>query len=304
MKTKLSMLAVLAAISAPAAAGTIDLGVASNYNVFVFDGYQGRNSIGGAVAVGGSANLSSSSISNTTDNAYALVVGNNLTKEWGNIGGTTWVGGSVTAPQWDWYNNYSTATASPVDFSAAKSQLTTLSNQLASASATGSVDYKYGTGGYLTGTNASIEYFNLSGSDLLSINNWTLNNIVSGATLILNIAGNSSSLSGGWTFGNYNVLLNFYEATTVNVGGISLDASILATHAQITGGSGTVNGTIVANAWNNNLDIGANNPFVAVTTLDNITAAVPEPHDYALLLAGLGVIGLTATRRKRVLARS
>lgn len=299
MKTKLGMLAVLAAISAPAAADTIDLGVASNYNVFVFDNYQtsqwGWSTIGGAVAVGGNANLTSSGIANSNGNDYAVVVGGNLTKTYNGITGVTWVGGTVNAPQWDSYNNYSSG-AAPIDFAAAKSSLSALSSSLYGTTATGSVEYKYGTGGYLTGTNSAIEYFTLSSSDLGSINNWNFSSIASGATLILNISGDYAALTGGWnTFGDYNVLLNFYDATTVNLGGINLSASILATNATITGGSGTVNGTVVANNWNNALTLGANNGFVAITT------AVPEPHHYALLLAGLTVILVTAKRRRKML---
>ncbi|MFJ5445496.1 choice-of-anchor A family protein [Methylobacillus methanolivorans] len=283
MKTKLSMLAVLAAISAPAAAGTIDLGVASNYNVFVFDNYQtsqwGWSSIDGALAVGGNANLTSTGVSNSKNNQYKVVVG-----------------GVATVNSWDSavYNN-----TAGINFAAAKSNLSGLSNSLYTAAATGSVEYKYGTGGYLTGTNSNVEYFTLDAANLSSIGNWQLSNIASGATLIVNVYGSNVALTGGWdAFGGYNTLFNFYDAKTINLNNINFSASILATEATITGSSGSVNGTVVANNWNNSLTLGNGNGFVAITT------AVPEPSSYALLLAGLGVIGLTATRRKRILARS
>lgn len=281
MKTKLSMLAVLAAISAPAAAGTIDLGVASNYNVFVLDNYQtsqwGWSSIGGALAVGGNANLTSTGVSNSKNNQYKVVVG-----------------GAATVNSWDStvYNN-----AAGINFAAAKSNLSGLSNSLNTATTTGSVEYKYGTGGYLTGTNSNVEYFTLNAANLSSIDNWHLSNIASGATLIVNVYGSNVALTGGWdAFSGYNTLFNFYDAKTISLNNINFSANILATEATITGSSGSVNGTVIANNWNNSLTLGTGNGFVAITT------AVPEPSSYALLLAGLGVMGLTATRRKRILA--
>lgn len=268
-------------------ADTIALGAASNYNVFVLGDYQstGWNSISGAVAVGGNADISNSTIANSANNNYGLVVGNHLTKSYGNVTGTTWVGGSVTKPQYDYYNSYSTAATSPIDFVAAKTQLTTLSDSLASAVSTGSVSYNYGTNGYLSGAGGSVEYFSLSGADLSNINNWSFSNIASGATLILNVSGSAVNLTGGWSgFGAYNVLFNFYDATSLTLNNIDFTASILAVDATLYGASGSVNGTVVTNGWSNSLTLG-NNQFASV-----VTTPVPEPHSYALLILGLAVV--------------
>lgn len=269
-------------------ANSIDLGAATDYNVFVFGNYESNswNSISGAVAVAGNANISTSAISNSANNSYGLVVGGNLTKSYGNVTGTTWVGGSVTKPQYDYYNSYSTAATSPIDFVATKTQLNDLSDSLAATASTGSVSYNYGTNGYLSGTGSSVEYFTLSGSDLSNINNWSFSNIASGSTLILNVSGSSVNLTGGWSaFSAYNVLFNFYDATSLTLTNINFGASILATDATIYGSSGTVSGTVVANNWNNSLTLG-NNKFSTVT----MTTPVPEPQNYALLIIGLVVI--------------
>lgn len=268
-------------------ANTIDLGAASNYNVFVLGDYQSNNwnSISGAVAVAGNANVSTSTIANSANNSYGLVVGGDLTKSYGNVTGTAWVGGTVTKPQYDPYNNYSTVTTSPIDFAAAKTQLTALSDSLASTASTGSVSYNYGTNGYLSGTGGSVEYFSLTGSDLSNINNWSFSNIASGATLILNVSGSLVNLTGGWSgFGNYNVLFYFYDATSLTLNNINFTASILAVDATLYGASGNVTGTVVANGWNNSLTLG-NNQFASV-----VTTPVPEPHSYALLLMGMVVM--------------
>lgn len=269
-------------------ADTIGLGVATNYNVFVFGDYKNNswNSISGAVAVGGDADISSSTIANSANNPYGLVVGGDVTKSYGNVTGTTWVGGSVTKPQYDYYSSYSTAPTSPIDFLAAKTQLTSLSDNLSFTASTGSVSYSDGTNGNLSGTGGSVEYFSLSGADLSSITNWSFSNVVSGATLIINVSGSTVNLTGGWSgFGAYNVLFNFYDATALNLNNISFSASILAVDATLSGASGNVTGTVVANGWNNSLTLG-NNQFSSIV----VTTPVPEPDNYALLIIGLVVV--------------
>jgi len=274
-------------------AETVDLGVASNYNVFVFDSYKstGWSSIGGAVAVGGNADISTSTISNSANNPYGLVVGGNLTKSYGGVNGTTWVGGTVSKPQWDYYNNYSSS-AAPIDFAAAKTSFSSLSDKLASTASTGSVSYSYGSTGNLTGTGSSVEYFSVNGSDLTNISNWSFAHVLANATLIINVSGSNISLSGGWSgFSNYNVLFNFYDATTVNLSNISFAASILATDATITGSGGSFIGTAVANSWSNSLTL-TNDTFSAFEVANSsvIPSTVPEPHPLMLLLMGLVMI--------------
>ncbi len=309
MKTKLSMLAVLAAISAPAAAGTIDLGVASNYNAFIFGDYATNgNSTAGALAIGGNANINGHSIGNNKSNYYGAVIG-------GDLGGTPW-GGSANGNLWvggtnNKGSNYTSghvdtsATASaPVDFGAAKTYLTSLSGGLAAVHATGAYDKPNNWTQTLTGSNSSVEFFSLNANDLISAN-FSLNNIVSGATLIFNVAGSDVTLGWPWqSFSNYNVLFNFYEASSVTLQNAGITANILAVNATMYG-SGNLYGTVVANNWNNAFTLG-NGGFVTTETalFAGVTAAVPEPSSYALLVAGLAIIGLTATRRKRILAKA
>jgi choice-of-anchor A domain-containing protein len=290
---KFISMAVMAAalFSQHAVAETVDLGVASNYNVFVFDSYKssGWSSIGGALAVGGNADISTSGIGNSANNPYGLVVGGNLTKSYGGVNGTTWVGGTTTKPQWDYYNNYSSS-AAPIDFAAAKTSLSALSDNLAGTAATGTVSYSYGNTGNLTGTGSSVEYFSVDGSDLSNISNWSFANVLANATLIINVSGTNISLSGGWSgFSSYNVLFNFYDATTVNLSNISFAASILATDAAITGSGGSFSGTVVANSWNNSLSV-SNRAFSSFEMATPAVSAVPEPKPLMLLLMGMVMI--------------
>lgn len=312
MKLKFGLMAVLAVLSAPAAAGTIDLGVASNYNAFIFNDYNTNgNSIGGALAVGGNANLPGNSISNGSNNPYGLVVGGNLSAAWGgSLNGNAWIGGTnYTTQQYTISGQVSTPStaAAPVDFAAAKTSLTSLSSQLASISATGSysaVDQWNPNSKIFTGSGASVEFFSLNASDIGSFNNLYFSSIVAGTTLIFNVAGDSANLTWQWQAlgSSYNVLFNFYEASNVTLSGLSINANILAVDATINQGSGNLYGTVVANNWNNSVTLG-NGGFATASSplFNNITAAVPEPHHYALLLAGLTVILVTAKRRRRLL---
>lgn len=279
-----------ALFSQHAVAETVDLGVASNYNVFVFDTYKstGWSSIGGALAVGGNADISTSSINNSANNPYGLVVGGNLTKSYGGVNGTTWVGGTVSKPQWDYYNSYSSSVA-PIDFAAAKTSFSSLSDKLASTASTGAVGYSYGSTGNLTGTGSNVEYFSVNGSDLTNISTWSFANVLANATLIINVSGSNINLTGGWSgFSNYNVLFNFYDATTVNLSNISFAASILATDATITG-NGSFSGTVVANSWNNSLTV-SNRAFSSFEMATPAVSAVPEPKALILLVMGLLMI--------------
>ena len=312
MKTQLGILAVLATISAPAAAGTIDLGVASNYSAFVFGDYTTNgNSVAGALAIGGNATLAGNSIANAQHNDYGLVVGGNFNKVYGgSVNGNAWIGGNNGITQSYSVSGHvdTAATASaPVDFAAARTQLTTLSSELSKVGATGSYaakDQWNQASKVFTASGSNVEFFSLNASEFASFNNLTFNSIAAGTTLIFNVAGESANLGWQWqSLGSqYNVLFNFYEATSVTLNGLSLNASILAVNATINQGSGNLNGTIVANNWNNSVTLGKGRFAAADTPLfGTAVAAVPEPSSYALLLAGMAIIGFTATRRKRTL---
>lgn len=77
---------------------------------------------------------------------------------------------------------------------------------------------------------------------------------------------------------------------------------MLAPKATVTGGSGTIYGTVVVNDWNSSVTIGnaAGGGFAAVDVpgLVLVATAVPEAQTWAMLLAGLGLVGFTARRRK------
>ena len=303
----LATLLVAPYVNAANAEPNISLGVASGYNVFIFDDYyssnKGWNSIGGALAVGGDANISSSGIANSAANAYGLVVGGDLTKSYDGINGQSWVGGSITKPQWDSYSNYVSGPA-PIDFAAAKASLTKLSGDLSAVADTGTSGIKdiYNPNvKVFTGSGADVEFFSLDASQFSSFNTIQFSNVQSDATLIFNLSGSFAELGSQWgafTGTNYNVLLNFYEATEVRVGSVYLSASILAPNAVITNyWGGDVQGTVVANSWNNSLTL-HNDAFTGVNS-PLLTTPVPEPKTSGMLAVGL-MLMLMVTRRQSV----
>jgi hypothetical protein len=66
--------------------------------------------------------------------------------------------------------------------------------------------------------------------------------------------------------------------------------TVLANNAVLSAGGGHLEGNIIAKAMTAKVEIGFE-PF-------HPTSPVPEPETYAMLLAGLGLVGFMARRRK------
>ena len=150
----------------------------------------------------------------------------------------------------------------------------------------------------LTGGTGGVQVFDLTSAALGSVNNFKFSNLHTNDTLILNISGTNVNLSGGYgDFSKYNVLYNFYEAKNLTLNGVGLYGSILAPLATLAGGNGQINGSVAVGNWASNIQVNANHYFNA-TNVSGYVSAVPEPETYAMLLAGLGMIGFMARRRK------
>ncbi len=207
--------------------------------------------------------------------------------------------------------------ANVIDFNAAGNTLRNTATQLGQLAATGKTQVSYEwqstkvSGITLTGTGADFEVFNVNTS---TFRNLSLNGVKAGATVVINYTGNDAVLFAGsqltkdvaiggldpWgrpatqleTFSS-NILFNFDKATDVTVGSF-VGGSILAPNALVYGGEnrlggGHVEGQLMAQGLKSNLEIG----------YSPVVSAVPEADSYAMLLAGLGVIGFVARRRKQ-----
>ena len=146
--------------------------------------------------------------------------------------------------------------------------------------------------------------FNISGSDLSKINNFSFSGLDNNSTLIINVSGanaigfnqNGVGLGG---FKNYNVLYNFYETTSMNIQNVGVQGSILAPLARVTGGNGQINGEVVVGNWASNVQVNAANYFKAINVPTYGVSPVPEADSYAMLLAGLALVGVVARRKQR-----
>lgn len=196
-------------------AQSVNLGVANDFNVFVFGDQtqsgadvQGRDAVGGnAYFDNGSAGMAiaTNRTGSTTDN---LIVGGNYTNRYNTVygntvvgGNTSWVnpsdtgslssGGSVTltdgsvnggitygttfsGPSYLASEAKKGTTTLPLDFNAANTALTSLSNSLSSYLVNGSTTITSGTIN-MTGTNSKLNIFTVNASSLVGATGFNIN---------------------------------------------------------------------------------------------------------------------------------
>lgn len=266
----------------------------------------------GSLLVAGNLNASNYTINqNNRDafgsSAYALVVGGNLNYNSGTINnGSYYVGGTSTITSNTGLNNAAASSTLPVSFADTSAALKSTSAAVATVAQTGSATIQYGgmtlTGG---GSGGNVQVFDITASALGSVNYFNFANLNATVgvkdTLILNISGTSASLQGGYgNFANYNVLYNFFEATNLNIGNTGLTGTVLAPLATVIG-SGNIIGTAVVGNWAASTTVETGAGFQAADVA-GFVSAVPEPETYAMLLAGLGLVGFMARRRRKASA--
>ena len=283
--------------------------VMRSFNALVFQNFTSQSSdVEGTLAVGGNATLFNYSInqSNAAYNGYGLAVGGDLTFTNGTVasGGQTYYGGTLSGAAVNYTGGtVTTPTSGPVDFGALQTSANSISSNYAGMTVNGSTSYltpdlgnPAGSGNTqglkLTGDGTSaLQVFSVDGNLLGGRNEIALGNIPSFASIVLNVSGANTglhNLDSSNPFDAYGgrVLLNFYEATKVTFDHTAPHASILAPLATIESSLfGHITGTVVANAWNGDFQLNV--------------SAVPEPETYAMILAGLGLMGFVARRRKQ-----
>ncbi|WP_296941995.1 choice-of-anchor A family protein [uncultured Massilia sp.] len=301
--------AVTALCAGPAAhAALLDLAAPiGGANVYAIKNFTSSGSdTEGAIVAGGNVTLSGYRVNDKNKDAfsnYSVVAGGNVNMSNGNIvNGLTYAGGTITAPNWALDG---VSTVKPIDFKATESYYKTLSSALDKLANTGTVTGGAGTS-YVSGSGkGGVDIFDVSGNIFQTSKEWKLSNLVPGQTLIFNVSGSSGSFADNniefASLSGYNVLFNFYEATSVDVR--SVIGSILAPYATVSKNSGNVNGTVIVDTWNSTVQINTNG-FKAVEvaglnlgTSTPPSTAVPEPASIALVLGGLAAFGL-ARRRK------
>lgn len=299
--------------SPPARAATAFDGI----NVLMQNSFQSQFSeVQGVLAVGGNATLFNYGVDLLSTpfggaGGFGLIVGGDLTFSNGSVGtlvtnpAKTYHGGTLGGS----FVNYTAGTftgPSPINFGALNSQALSASTALAGFSNTGATTLNVGgifgnPGGLtLTGDGSSaVQVFSISGTDLQTRNQIVVNNVPTTSTVLVNVTGAFAQLASVDSSAPFDpfggkVLFNFNGATQVNFANTGLHASVLAPNALITSNSGHIQGIVIAKDWNGNFEV---QPGVAPLLL-----AVPEPETYAMMLAGLGLMGFVAHRRKRNVA--
>lgn len=148
----------------------------------------------------------------------------------------------------------------------------------------------------LTGTNAGLNVFNITASQWGS-NSTRLVDAPVGSTVVINISGATINFSGG-TMGSVgvvrnNILLNFFEATSLQSSGFAYEGSVLAPFTTTTAfNGGAINGQGF-HGGNVTQDTGFEwHNFQFTGTLP-----IPEPTVMTFLLAAMGALAL---RRQRL----
>jgi choice-of-anchor A domain-containing protein len=301
----------------PGASWATALGVASNYNEFIFgDIMQTGTDSQGRVAAGGNVQYQNMSIASQLKEPFPfgdLVVGGDLFWRNGSVGyfdpadsgnpaykkGIVWVGGIADVNETVTYGalNY----GKPINFQAAQSYLTQSSAAWGTLHANGTVTVNPLQHGsveiILTGYDPHLNIFNLSGADVIMANAGSFRvNIPPGSTVLVNIDGSVSAMQNfGFFFPDEPylefdwdpyILYNFYQATTLTFGAIEIHGSVLAPLANVQFSDGHIEGQLIAMSLTGTGEA-HNEPFIG---------QIPETA--TLLLLGAGVIGLALGRRR------
>jgi len=208
------------------------------------------------MAGGGPVTLSSYSVGAGLSNSHStrddLISGGNLTFTNGSVvnGNAVYVGtGSFTGVS---FPHGSARQGSVIDFAAARQFLQNASTAWGNLATNGTITWQYNQ--YtLTGSNPSLNVFNISGANLAHATSVSIS-APAGSTVLVNVDGNSLTLA---NFGisvngtsRQKVLYNFKVATTLNISRIGVPGSILAPRAAVSYSNGAINGTLVAASFN------------------------------------------------------
>jgi choice-of-anchor A domain-containing protein len=303
--TKTLPLALLfAALSVGAAsAQTVNPLVAlDEFNAIVFTNATTTSDIEGAAIIGGNfsgATVFNNPVTGTPPGYASLTVfgdtsGNSINI---NNGGTAYVGGSKgVGINFNGGGKYLSSTP-PATISEFKSAFTSFSQSLSTLAAT-SVVPPTNNNEIFEAKPASdgVAVFDLTASQLANIPSFSV--ALNGATsVIFNVSGSSISYSANdesGTTGANDIIWNFYQATSVNLGA-QIGGSVLAPLANVTN-QNQIDGALVANSLTANGEL---HDYAYLGSSPLAVAATPEPSEWLLMLVGVGVIGLTIRRHRK-----
>ena len=303
------------------------------YNVFATGGVTSSNHMGGRVFTGGSFtgngfNLNSSNVPTGYGSKAITAVGNITANSGSSINGSLQsagivAGGTVTgtfnnnsggATQYNGNVNnsfYQTLNQQKTDITASLGNLANNLKALATTNASFNPNMNFEG---ITTTGTGLAVMNLTESMFENVNSGRefKINTSAGQTLVINVAGKNINFDGTVNFNGdtakySNVLWNFYEAETVNIGrqfsGSILAAAMLNNGSQgvTVGNSGNIDGGIYSSGF---VTQNANGQIHNVYFQGDLSSVggggpitAPEPATWGMMLLGFGLIGAAMRRR-------
>jgi choice-of-anchor A domain-containing protein len=233
----------------------------SDYTLFLEEDYTGGHDVEGKVAAGGNIAMTDFAVGVRVPDSQirnTLVARGNLTLSRGGVWGDAWYGGNYSADPSVVYPRGAVAQGTPIDFTARFAELRSLSAGLGALPATGTTRRESWGGLFLTGTQPSVNVFNVDASAFTGAALWSID-APAGSLVVVNIRGASATFTGFGTFfsggiDQHGVLYNFVDATSLNAHGFGFWGTVLAPRAHVHFSNGSWDGGIYAKSLTGNAE--------------------------------------------------
>ena len=304
---------VLCAVSLPLAPVSSGASLLTPYNVIVSGSFNDSGDVGGGLAVGGSATLGTLNVADGLNGEPLTAFPNDTTLviTGGASGGELAAGNYYISPPDATFFNNGTGTKDTTDpvstsmapFSAQSTAWSLDATTAGDGCSTNTITHVTTCSVTKVGLNV-IDLSAAQASEIGSGNALDITGVSSTSWLIINVAGTSDTLSGDMQIdghpnagnsspiGAEDVLFNFYNATSLTLGGSSM-GSVLAPGANVIGGGGQFVGSLVAESFIAGTSCGG-------TEFENFTfqgGSAPEPAP--VLFVGVGMMALALFLRRR-----